>query len=64
VYSDLGAKLSKAEGDCFVKFILSSIEGLAMTHDVERRQEADACPEPFGELKINSSKDGNLPLPY
>jgi hypothetical protein len=45
-----------------VKFILSSIEGLSMTHDVERSPEANACPEPFGELKINSSKDSNLPL--
>jgi hypothetical protein len=35
-----------------------------MTYDVERSPEADACPEPFGELKINSSKGGNLPLPY
>jgi hypothetical protein len=35
-----------------------------MIHDAERRTEADACPEPFGKLKINSSKGVNLPLPY
>jgi hypothetical protein len=38
-----------------------------MTHDVERSPEAIACPEPFNKfiegLKINSSRDGNLPVP-
>jgi hypothetical protein len=33
-----------------------------MTNDVERSPEAIACPEPFDKLKINSLRDGNLPL--